>query len=431
MQDSTASTPATVANAGHQRRETIVGKAIAAKEFKRRSGRAIFQRTAFLPLGLIVPLATVGCALPLSSAMAQIIVSANDGKQVRSGDPVPGPFPDEVVTLSLDRAGRPRVVGRVEAPATLNGPPVSIAVAPNGRFALVASAQRFGAGNKLQPYGIVSMIDLTAPARPRVVRSLEVAPGAMGVWMTRDTKLALVASASDDSVAVLSVTPGRDMKLIDTIRLEPKAEPRDVVIAPDNRTAYVVRFGDGKITKLAIDGMKVARAGDIVAGTNPDGAIITRDGRYLYNTNFGGTALSGKVGAISTVDLRTDRMVAAITVGETPEHVALSADGRFLVSVVGNGSAFTRDAPNFAEKIGRLRVYKAGGPDLIQIAEANIGHNCQGATFSDDSRTVLVQCAVEKTITAFHFDGQTLVPVENGTLTFDARPGAIATPRSR
>ena len=343
----------------------------------------------------------------------------------------PGRSPDEVLTLSLDRAGRPQVLGRVNAPATLNGPPVSIAVAPNARFALVTSAQRFGPDNKLQPYGVVSMIDISVPAKPRVVQSLELPPGAMGVTMTRDTKLALVVSASDDSVSVLSITPGKAMKLVSTIRLEPKAEPRDVVIAPDSRSAYVVRFGDGKITRLLIDGTTVTRGADIAVGTNPDGAIITHDARYLYNTNFGGTPSSGKAGAISTVDLRTQSMVAAITVGPTPEHVALSADGRYLVSIVGNGSAFTRDAANFADVVGRVRVYRAGKAELVQLAEANIGHNCQGATFSDDGRHILVQCAVEKTITTFAFDGSKLTPVENATLTFDTRPGAIATARSR
>ena len=227
------------------------------------------------------------------------------------------------------------------------------------------------------------------------------------------------------------MTPGKALKLVDTIKLEPKAEPRDVVIAPDSRSAYVVRFGDGKITRLSIDGTSVKRAADIPVGTNPDGAIITHDGRYLYNTNFGGTPASGKVGAISTVDLRTQAMVAAVSVGATPEHVALSPDSRFLVSVVGNGSAFTRDASNFADVVGRLRIYRAGAAELVQLAEVNIGHNCQGATFSDDGRTVLVQCAVEKTISAFRFDGSTLTPIDGATLTFDARPGAIATARSR
>jgi 6-phosphogluconolactonase (cycloisomerase 2 family) len=392
---------------------------------------ATTSRPASKLFGRVACVVLICAAGGIANANAQVIVSANDGKLVRSGDAVAGPFPDEVLTLTLDRDGRPRVVGRIEAPATLNGPPVSIAVAPNGRFALVTSAQRFGQDKKLQPYGIVSMIDISDPKQPRVVQNLELPPGAMGVAMTRDTRLALVVSASDDSVSVLSVTPGKALKLLDTIKLEPKAEPRDVVIAPDNRSAYVVRFGDGKITRLTIDGTSVKRGADIAVGTNPDGAIITHDGRYLYNTNFGGTPASGKAGAISTVDLRTQTMVGAITVGPTPEHVALSADGRYLVSVVGNGSAFTRDAANFADVVGRLRIYRAGGAELVQLAETNIGHNCQGATFSDDGRTVLVQCAVEKTISAFRFDGSELTPIDGSALTFDTRPGAIATARSR
>ena len=192
----------------------------------------------------------------------------------------------------------------------------------------------------------------------------------------------------------------------------------------------MVRFGDGKLSTLAIDKTEVRRAGEITVGINPDGAVISRDGRYLYNSNFGGTPLSGPAGAVSTVDLAKGEMVAAIPVGPTPEHVALSPDGKYLAAVIGNGSAFTRTAANFAEVTGRLKVFRAGGATLAPIAEAPIGHNCQGAAFSDDNRTILVQCAVEKTIAAFRFDGTVLTPVD-AALSFDGRPGAIATAKSR
>jgi DNA-binding beta-propeller fold protein YncE len=123
-------------------------------------------------------------------------------------------------------------------------------------------------------------------------------------------------------------------------------------------------------------------------------------------------------------------MVAGVEVGPTPEHVALSPDGRYLAAVIGNGSAFTRTATNFAEVTGRLKVLRVDGARLVAVAEAPIGHNCQGAAFSDDGRTIVVQCAVEKTISSFRFDGKALTPVSE-VLTFDARPGAIATRKSR
>lgn len=364
-----------------------------------------------------------------SPVASRIFVSANDGKQVRAGDVSPGPFPDEVVTLSLDGSGKPKVVGRVEVPTTLNGPPVSVAVAHSGRFALIASAQRFSADNKLEPYGVVSAVDLRRPSQPRLTRQLLLPRGSMGIALLRNARLALIACASDDSVAVVSIQSGV-LTLLQTIALEPKSEPRDVIATADGRSAYVVRFGDGKLTKLAIDRQGVRRVADIIVGTNPDGAVIGRDGHFLYNTNFGGTALSGPTGALSIVDLTTDRMIAAVSVGQTPEHVALSPDGRFLVVVVGNGSAFTRTAANFADVVGRLKIFRVDKAKLDPIAEAMIGHNCQGAAFSDDGRTILVQCAVEKSIAAFRVDGTKLTPVD-GVLTFDGRPGAIASARSR
>lgn len=373
-----------------------------------------------------------GCALLLiasHAARAQVAVSAHDGKQVREGDLVPGPFPDEVVTFGFGPEG-PVILGRVSASGTLNGPPVSVAVAPDGRFALVANAQRPGPDGKLVPYGVVSLIDIADPKRPRLVQRLELPAGAMGVTLNRDASVALVSSAADDSISLLTIDHGASLRLISSIRLEPKSEPRDVIFAPDGRHAYAVRFGDARLTELAVSRKQLTRVRDIPVGVQPDGAIISRDGLYLYNTNFGGTALSGAAGAISSVDLRAGKMVAAIPVGQTPEHVALSPDGRLLLSVVGNGSAFTRTAANFATVTGRLRVYRVAGATLTQVAEAEIGHNCQGATFSDDARSILVQCAVEKDVTLFHFDGNSLTE-GSAPLTFDARPGAIATAHSR
>ncbi|MBU3078604.1 beta-propeller fold lactonase family protein [Sphingomonas quercus] len=370
----------------------------------------------------------LGLAIP---AGAETVLVALDGKQVRAGDTQTGPTADAVAVLDIGTRP-PRVLGMVETPATLNGPPVSIAVSRDGKFALVANPQKLGPDNKTQPDGVVSLISLADPAHPRVLQRLAVAPGAMGVWLNRRGDLALVACANDDSIAVLAVRGGTTLEQVGTVKLEAKAEPRDVVMTPDGRSAYAVRFGDGKLTRLAIKGNSVTRDGDIAVGVNPDGAIISADGRYLYNSNFGGTPLNTpKTGAVSIVDLKAGRMIGAVDVGATPEHVVLSPDGRYLAVVVGNGSAFVRTAENFSTVLGKLKLFRTGGGTLVPVAEADTSHNCQGATFSADGRTILVECAVERDITSYAFDGKTLTRAAEPPLVFESRPGAFGSSRGR
>jgi len=375
-------------------------------------------------------IALLASAMPVSAG-AETVVVALDGKQVRPGDERTGPTRDMVAVLDI-AARPPRVVGSVDAPATLNGPPVSVAVSRNGKFALVANSQKLGPDNKTQPDGVVSLISLADPARPKVLRRLAVDAGAMGVWLDPKGRLALVACAGADSIAVLSVRDGETLERVGTIKLEPKSEPRDVIMTPDGRTAYAVRFGDGKLTRLAINGTTVTRAGDIAVGVNPDGAIISRDGRYLYNTNFGGTPLNTpKTGAVSIVDLKAGRMVGAVDVGPIPEHVVLSPDGKYLAVVVGNGSAGTRTAANFSTVLGKLKVFRTAGDRLLPVAEADTGHNCQGATFSADGRRIFVECAVERDITSYDFRDGKLMRAAGDPLVFESRPGAFGSSRGR
>jgi hypothetical protein len=55
-------------------------------------------------------------------------------------------------------------------------------------------------------------------------------------------------------------------------------------------------------------------------------------------------------------------------------------------------------------------VFSLANKVLTPVTEARIGHWCQGAAWNRDSKTVLVQCAVEREVQVFNFDGQTLTP---------------------
>ena len=53
-------------------------------------------------------------------------------------------------------------------------------------------------------------------------------------------------------------------------------------------------------------------------------------------------------------------------------------------------------------------VLAVDGKKLSKVAEAKVGRWCQGAAWSRDGKTVLVQCMVEKEILALGFDGEDL-----------------------
>ena len=53
---------------------------------------------------------------------------------------------------------------------------------------------------------------------------------------------------------------------------------------------------------------------------------------------------------------------------------------------------------------------QVNGTALTKVAETKVGHWCQGAAFSKDNKTVVIQCMVEKNLQAFNFDGRNLKP---------------------
>ena len=72
-----------------------------------------------------------------------------------------------------------------------------------------------------------------------------------------------------------------------------------------------------------------------------------------------------------------------------------------------NGSNAAKASPFFHD-FGWLSVYRVNKAALALVAETQIGHWCQGVAWSADARMVLAQCAVEREIMTFGFDGRRL-----------------------
>ena len=371
-----------------------------------------------------------------SAAYAQIAVSANDGKQLRPGEAANTRTTDHVSVIDVRRYP-PRLLGSVEAPASMIGAPAAVEVARDASFALVSALQQLDAAGELQPAGMVSVIDLADRNAPKVVQTVQVSPGAGGVNLNRAGTLALVSSNSDDTISIFTVANKR-LTPAGKVQLPQGTRPTDVVFAPDGRSALAVGQGAGKLIRLNIDGSSVTVAGqEYPVGIQPYGVVFSPDGRFAYNTNLGGNPRPAgapqfpgiTLGTVSAVDLTTGT-VNSVVVGQTPETATLSRDGRYLAAVVHNGSAGTPGARGY-NPYGFLKVYSVRGTEMTPVATAQTSPWCQGVVFTDDGRTILLQCALTKEIEVWRFNGRSLTQDKAASLKLNARPGSIATPASR
>src|SRR3569833_2960435 len=199
-------------------------------------------------------LLTTALLLLPATAFADLAISGLDGKQVRAGDGLPMvPTPDSVATIEFSSSKAPRVLGMLNVCSTQMGPPSALAVAPDYSFVLAACPQKFGPDNKLVAADTVAVIGLDDPTMPKLLETVQAGTGATGVFMNKKATIALVTGVGDDTITLFTIED-RNLPRGGQVKLEAKAEPRDVLIAPDGKFAYAVRFGAGKVPKLAIEG---------------------------------------------------------------------------------------------------------------------------------------------------------------------------------
>lgn len=124
-------------------------------------------------------LAAAFALLPFA-ARAELAVSANDNKAVLENGviaTVSNAEPDTVSIIDLS-ASPPKLLIEIPAPASVVGPPGSVAIAPDESFALVTGGMKLDPNDpkKMVPDDKVSVIDLKAQP-PKVVQTIAAGRG--------------------------------------------------------------------------------------------------------------------------------------------------------------------------------------------------------------------------------------------------------------
>ena len=134
----------------------------------------------------------VAAVVIASTANAQVAVSSNDNKVINVDGVnkiVENPAPDNVTIVDLG-VSPPKVLGQLDAPGSVVGPPQSVAIAPDESLALVVASTKIDPSDpkKTVNDNRLSVIDLKATP-PAVIATLAVGASPTGVSFSPDGKL--------------------------------------------------------------------------------------------------------------------------------------------------------------------------------------------------------------------------------------------------
>src|SRR5207245_1804660 len=241
--------------------------------------------------------------------------------------------------------------------------------APHGRDLrahcnVLRFAQRSGV---LAPARLHGRCDMKAQRRVFVLVLLavlalatrEAGKSAAGISIKREGTLALVANRSEGTVSVFTIS-GKTVTPVGRVTIaDEKSGTSHVTFTPDGTMALVTRDGDNKISVLSIDGTKVEYTKrDINAGLRPYGIDVSSKGDFAAVANIGLGQGDTDTVSLLAVRARPPRVVETVSVGQTPEGIKVSPDGRHVAVVVMNGSNKAKESPFYADH-GKLVVLRA------------------------------------------------------------------------
>ena len=355
-------------------------------------------------------LALLFACLPLPG-VAQVVAIALDPKAVLEDGELkvrPDAPPGALAVLRFDGARAERL-GTVALPTGFQGPPTSVAITPDGRYALATASMRIDPADpaKLAPESLLSVVDLAASPL-RVMQTLRLDASPASIALHPDGRMALVPHPADDSISVLSFADGR-AAVVDRVRMDKDSMPQAAAFAPDGRHALVSFSGADKLALYAVrDGRLVQPAvREMVAGVYPTPLVYCGDGGLAVVGNYG--RVSGDIDTVSLIDTGAPvpRVVDTISVGPSPEGIACSADGRHVAVAVQNMSTVSARTP-FHDAHSKLVLLRIEGERLRRIDEQPFGAWAQGVGFLGDSRTLFAQSMGERALHLFRIDGDGL-----------------------
>jgi len=292
------------------------------------------------------------------------LVAVSDADMVASAyvDGLLGPVEgaDALTVLPLGGDVRRAAPGAVVASNSVAGPPSAVAATADGRFAVVVEtfAPRPGGGQRfadLTPGKKLTLFDISNPAAPRLVHSIDIGTRPTSVAISPDGALVAVALHPADG-RQLALVPLRDGRLGEPVfvgmpGVAAEFEAPHVDWHPSGRFLAATVLGRNEVAFFEVD-RSGARPSvrpwgkPVQVGKYPMMGRFTPDGRHFVNVNlYWGDDVEGYWITAPRGDVTVTRfdagaegpepqhsLVSRAETGVSPEGMSISADGRRIVT---------------------------------------------------------------------------------------------------
>jgi DNA-binding beta-propeller fold protein YncE len=310
---------------------------------------------------LVVPVHAREPGAPLDFK-GRALVSIADADMLASayvdGQLGPAEGRDTLSVIPLGAPARHLRAFEVEVSNSVAGPPSAVATTPDGRFAFVVETFRprpdGGTTFKdLKPGSKLTVVDLRTLAAPRVVQTLDIGTRPLSVSVSPDGRALAVAlhPADGRQLALISFRDGRlgAPVYVGMPGVPKELEAPHVEWHPSGPFLAVTVLGRNEVVfyRVEDEDSRVAPWGKPVqVGKYPMMGRFTPDGRFFLNVNLywgedvAGFWITAPRGDVSVIAFDAQpagaqpqhSLVSRAPTGVSPEGIAISPDGRFVVT---------------------------------------------------------------------------------------------------
>ena len=296
--------------------------------------------------------------------------------------------PDSVLVLNASDPAHPQIQTQIHMVNSVWGPPVNLQITPDGHLGLVTEAVVPVRKDSKWIAGSGNLLHLIDMDTLKPLPDVKVGLMPQGLAIRHDGKLALLCNRNGHSISVLRIA-GKSVTQIAEVPVGDEAAA--ITFVPHSNRAFFVKNLANRIGVLEINGEKVTYdpARDMPAGFKPYNIAATPDGKLALVAN---NSIPGNTATVTVLDASGPHphVIQSVDVGDGPEGFAMAPDGSSFAVALLHGGFTAHDYWAYHKNGGVVMLKIDGGRARLMPGEIKVGEMPEGIAYSRDGRYLYV-----------------------------------------